>query len=76
MYLSIDILERVMSSMLKIVILVVIFAGIVYFEVPKLVRANARAELWAFSIILLIGFGLSVSLALGFVFPIPPLPQL
>lgn len=41
--------------MMNIVLLILIIVGIITFEVPGMIKAKARRELIAFSILLLIG---------------------
>lgn len=46
--------------MLKIFMMVIIFAGIFYWEAPGLIRNKEKKELIVFSILLSIGFALSI----------------
>jgi len=59
---------------LKIVIIIFIFAGIAIYEARELVKEKLYRELWAFSILLLIAFVLTVTYILGFRIKLPPLP--
>ncbi|NPV71553.1 MAG: hypothetical protein HPY55_13090 [Firmicutes bacterium] len=52
-------------------LLIALFAGIVLFEVPGLVKKKMWRELAAFSIYLLIGMALSIPQALGVRLPNP-----
>jgi len=57
--------------MLAITLLVVLFLGIIFFEAPELVRKKMWRELVAFSVILAIGFVLSLLQILGLALPNP-----
>jgi Na+/H+ antiporter NhaA len=54
-----------------IIVLILVFGGIALIEVPRLVQQQYWRELTVFSILLGIGFVLSVLIALGV--PIPPI---
>ncbi len=47
-------------------IIIIVFTMIALFEIPGLIQKKYWPELVAFSILLLLGFGLSLSIAIGF----------
>jgi hypothetical protein len=54
-----------------IVLLLVLFAGIILFEVPGLIKKKMWRELVAFSVYLLIGMALSIPQVMGLKLPNP-----
>lgn len=54
-----------------IVLLILLFAGIILFEVPGLVKKKMWRELAAFAVYLAIGMGLSIPQTLGVKLPNP-----
>ncbi|MBF7082417.1 hypothetical protein IT084_05415 [Desulfallas sp. Bu1-1] len=57
-----------------VVLLVLVFLGIIWLEVPGLVRKKMWRELAAFAVFLLIGMALSIPQALGIELPNPNRP--
>ncbi|WP_422443645.1 hypothetical protein [Thermoanaerobacterium sp. DL9XJH110] len=54
-----------------IVLLLVLFAGIIMFEVPGLIKKKMWRELVAFTVYLLIGMALSIPQVMGLKLPNP-----
>lgn len=67
--------KEAVELVISLFILVLVFIGIAFYEVPKLIREKLWRELWTFSILLLIGFVLSVLQIMGIKVPLPKLPQ-
>ncbi|TFE26627.1 hypothetical protein [Cohnella luojiensis] len=49
--------------------IIAVIIAIIMFEAPSLRRKQLRKELWVFSILLLIGFGLGVAISLHMKLP-------
>jgi len=56
---------------LYVLALLLVFAGIAYYEAPKLIRRRQWGELAAFTVLLTLGLGLSLAQALGLKVPNP-----
>ncbi|MCL4426579.1 MAG: hypothetical protein M1553_14340 [Firmicutes bacterium] len=56
---------------MEIILLILLFGGIVSFEVPGMVQRRETGELWAFSLLLLAGVILSFLVALNVRLPSP-----
>jgi hypothetical protein len=54
-----------------VILLILIFLCIILFEVPRLVREEMWRELAVFSVLLAIGFGISLAQAMGLPIPNP-----
>ncbi len=55
----------------NVVLILVLSAGMVFYEVPKMVQRQMWRELWAFSVFLVIGLAAALALALGLPLPNP-----